>query len=321
MGQNDTGSRPNPPDTGLPPVVDTTIKLNRPVKPVDTPKARVKMTDTLAIDTTQVQPVVDSVEHMPWEYTIPVIQSPVDTIREILSSHPYFNFASRPVVVRSDFKSFKGKETLFYVLIAFLLVFSLLRQAFPKYFSDLVRLLFRTTLKQKQIREQLMQNPLPSFLLNVFFVLSAGLYIDLLLNYYNEAPIENFWLLFLYCSLALALVYSTKYIGLNLTGWLFNIKGATDVYLFIVFLINKVIGIFLLPFLVLLPFVGGDVARVILVISWCGIGVFFIYRYFLAYPAIRNQVRLNPFHFLLYFCAFEIAPLLLIYKGLLFFFH
>ncbi len=215
---------------------------------------------------------------------------------------------------------FNGKEGLFYVLIGFLLAFAFLRQAFPKYFNDLFRLLFRTTLKQKQIREQLMQTPLPSLLLNAFFAFSAGLYIDLLLHYFGRTPIDNFWLLFLYCSLGLSVIYLVKFLGLKVTGWLFNIRAAADAYIFVVYLINKVIGIFLLPFLILLSFLQGDAFTVAMVLSFCGLGVLFIYRFLLTYTSVRNQVKFNPFHFFLYLCAFEIAPLLLIYKALLFFF-
>jgi hypothetical protein len=98
-------------------------------------------------------------------------------------------------------------------------------------------------------------------------------------------------------------------------------KEGGDTYIFVVFIINKVIGIFLLPFLVLLSFLQGNAYIVALVLSWCGISLLLIYRFLLTYTSVRNQVRFNPFHFFLYLCAFEIAPLLLIYKALLFFFR
>jgi len=165
-----------------------------------------------------------------------------------------------------------------------------------------------------------MQTPLPSLLLNTFFAFSAGLYIDLLLQHFGMMPIDNFWLLFFYCSLGLLIIYAVKFVGLKVTGWLFNIQSAANAYIFVVYIINKVIGIFLLPFLVLLSFLRGDSFKVVMIISICGIGVLIIYRFLLTYTSVRNQVRFNPFHFFLYLCAFEIAPLLLIYKALLFFF-
>ncbi len=241
---------------------------------------------------------------------------------QILERHPYFGFSAKPLSVRSDTRKTEGgKEILFYALVLLLLVFAFLRNAFSKYFSDLFRLFFRTTMKQRQIREQLIQTPLPSLLFNGFFVISGGLYADLLLLHFNLIEKADFWLFFLYCCVGLAGVYFVKFIGLKVLGWIFNLRDAADSYTFIVFIINKVIGVFLLPFLVMLAFMEGTGYSVALVLSWIGVGGLILYRFILTYAAIRNQVRFNPFHFFLYLCAFEIAPLLLIYKLLLVFFQ
>ena len=241
---------------------------------------------------------------------------------QILQHHPYFGFnAPLTSKVKPDIKPFKGKEALFYLLVSLFIIYALLRRAFPKYFSDLFRLFFRTTLKQRQIRDQLMQTPLPSLLLNGFFVINAGLYATFLLQYFSIIDSENFWLMFLYSCVGLSFAYLMKFIGLKISGWLFNVEEAANSYIFIVFVVNKMIGILLLPILVVLAFAFGNVYAGGITISWCLISVIFLYRFILTYAAIHNQVSVNPFHFFLYLCAFEIAPLLLVYKGLLLFFH
>jgi hypothetical protein len=98
-------------------------------------------------------------------------------------------------------------------------------------------------------------------------------------------------------------------------------QEAANSYIFIVFIIHKMIGIFLLPFLILLAFAQGDVYTVGITLSWFMVAGLMVYRIILTFAAIRNQVKVNPFHFFLYICAFEIAPLLLIYKALLLFFR
>lgn len=237
---------------------------------------------------------------------------------QVLKHHPFFDFTSKPVLIPVSRRKFSGgKELLFYVLTGLLLLFALLKHTFGKYFNDLFRVFFRTTLKQRQIREQLMQNPLSSLMFNMFFVASAGLYANFLLQYLQLTPVKNFWLLYLYCCLGLTVVYLGKFIGLKLAGWLFNVKKAADSYIFIVFIINKVIGIFLLPFLILLAFADDPVYTISMVLSWCGIAALLLYRFILGFAAIRNEVRFNLFHFFLYLCAFEITPLLLIYRLLL----
>jgi hypothetical protein len=240
---------------------------------------------------------------------------------EILQHHPYFGFSATPQIVRSDNKIFEGKEILFYGLILIVIIYALLRRAFPKYFNDLFQLFFRTTLKQRQIKEQLMQTPFPSLLLNIFFIITGALYVNFLLSHYNLELFDNFWLTFVYCAFGLSAAYFIKFLGLKISGWLFNMQEAADSYLFIVFIINKMIGIFLLPFLFFMAFTRGDIYEVALMFSWFIIAALLFYRVLLTYNIVRNQIKVNPFHFFLYFCAFEIAPLLVVYKGLLLYFR
>jgi hypothetical protein len=210
-----------------------------------------------------------------------------------------------------------GKEYLFYLMIGVLLLFAAFRQVFPKYFSDLMRIFFRNTLKAKQIRDQLTQTPLPSLLLNFFFALTMGLYITLVLRHYNLTPFRSFWLLFLYCSLGLIFIYAVKYAGLRFFGWLFSMQEVADSFSFIVFIINKAIGIFIIPFLILIAFTQNNVLQAAITLSWCCVGVLLLYRFILSYSIVRGRLSVNPFHFFLYLCAFELAPLLILYKALL----
>ncbi|HMK18306.1 MAG TPA: DUF4271 domain-containing protein [Chitinophagaceae bacterium] len=221
------------------------------------------------------------------------------------------------ILKEGDKKVFQGKEFLFYYLIFLLILFGLLRRAFAKYFYDLFRVFFKTTLKQRQTQDQLLQSSLASVFMNSFFVLSAGLYVNFLLQYFHLVFSDNFWLQYVYCIGALAAIYLVKFIGLKITGWLFNVSNTTDSYIFIVFIINKMLGIFLLPFLLLLAFANDPLYSYAMFISWIGLGLLLIYRFILSYSAVRKEVKLNSFHFILYILGFEVIPLLLIYKLLL----
>ena len=59
----------------------------------------------------------------------------------------------------------------------------------------------------------------------------------------------------------LAAIYLVKFVVLKFIGWVFSISRATDIYIFIVFLVNKMLGIFLLPFLIVIIFSGQECAR------------------------------------------------------------
>lgn len=289
------------------------IMLKDPIRDYDSSKAVNRLADSISL-----KPINDST----WANNPRIANSSPVIAWQIMQDHPYFGFnAPLKQFENADIKLFKGKESLFYVLIFLIIFYALLRKVFPKYFNDLFRLFFRTTLKQRQIREQLMQTPLPSLLLNGFFVICGGLYATFLLQYFNLIDNKNFWLIFLYSCLTLSFSYLIKFLGLKISGWLFNVEEVANSYIFIVFIVNKMLGIVLLPILVVLAFGIGNVYAGGITISWCLLVVIFLYRFILTYAAIHNQVRVNQFHFFLYLCAFEIAPLLLIYKGLLLFFH
>lgn len=256
----------------------------------------------------------------PLHFTMPV--SSVSLSADILKKHPYFGFGQKLSQHAPDsvMRKYEGKEPFFYLVVLLLLIYGALKMLFPKYFDDLFRLFFRTTLKQRQIKEQLMQTPLPSLLLNGFFVLSAGLYISLLVQHFDINPAGSFWMLLLYACTGLSIIYFIKFAGLKITGWLFGMEETADSYIFIVFVVNKMLGILLLPFIVFIAFSTNEIYSVSLLISYFVAVGLLTYRLVLTWAAIRNQVKVNPFHFFLYVCAFEIAPLLLIYKGLMLFF-
>jgi hypothetical protein len=172
-------------------------------------------------------------------------------------------------------------------------------------------------MRQQQVREQLLQTPLASLLLNILFVISASLYLSFLAVYYKVSPYESFWLVFAYCLAFVAIMYTGKFLFLKIIGWIFNVGAATDTYIFIVFMINKIIGIVLLPILVLMAFPHPLLYQFGITLSFMILILLFLYRFFISYRPIRNEIKVNKFHFFIYLCAFEIAPLLLIYKVLL----
>jgi Domain of unknown function (DUF4271) len=250
----------------------------------------------------------------------PARQSGPDEVtlwRAALAVSPYFHFLGRPVLQKEAIHRPNSKDSLFYLLLGILFYFALFRIFFEKYFSNLLTLFFRVSLRQQQIREQVLQTPLPSLLLNLLFVATSGLFAAFLLHFSRSGASINFWILYLDCIMGLGLIYLVKFVVLKFCGWVFNISRATDIYIFITFLVNKMVGIFLLPLLILITFSEQQTRDIFITISLTMIFVLLGYRVFASYRPVRNEIKLTPFHYFLYLCAFEIAPLLLIYKVLL----
>jgi uncharacterized membrane protein len=278
-----------------------TDTLRRP----DTPRVAVDTLlrpDSLRRDTLNIDSLLPRIEIGVQNY---------DTL--VFRTHPFVRFTD-PVRLIITEKEWVGKEAFFYSIIGLLIFFALIRNTFGRYLQDLAKLFFRTTIKQRQVKEQLMAAPLPSLLLNILFIISGGVYLALVFEHYGLGRAYNFWLLILYCAAGLTLIYLGKFLVLKIMGWLLRLSDATDAYTFVVFTTNKIIGIVLLPFIVLLAFSSPDIAQVALTLSFIVVGGLFLYRFYLSYVSVYRLVKLEFLHFLLYLAAFEIAPLLLINK-------
>ena len=231
----------------------------------------------------------------------------------LYTGHPYFGF-THPTRYTISVRQWQGKEAIFYAVIGLLILFALIKNGFYRYIQDLTKIFFRTSMRQRQLKEQLVQSPLPSLMLNVFFLLSIGMFLALLLQHFQWGMQFNFWLLYLYCILGLIAIYGGKFLVLKFIGWTLQVSEASDAYIFIVFSANKILGMVLLPFSILLAFSYGTLSQVAVLSSIAVIIALFAYRYFLSYVSIHRQIRISFFHFLIYLCAFEIVPLLLINK-------
>lgn len=302
-----TDSTP-PPVTQPKPVIRKADSVKR-VAPVAKPAA-----DTIRrlADSAMVKP--DSVKRGA-DTVVPVRQLTwqEDTLYQRLFRNAYLPIGKPGVFMISQQWVRESKDQLFYVLVGLLLILGFIRASFPKYFTYLFMLVRQTSFRQKQTREQLLQGRLPSLMMNILFLLVAGIFVSVV---FTQKKITNipFWYLVLYSILILAGVYLLKFLFLRFTGWVFRVSEAAETYIFIVFLVNKLMAVVLLPLVWLLAFSEGDFNVIVFTISTFIIVLMLLYRYILALAAVRNMVRVSPFHFFIYLCAVEILPVLLIYK-------
>lgn len=245
----------------------------------------------------------------------PVVVYDTSTYRKY-EVHAYLPLNKAPVFMIINYRKEISKDDLFYLLMGVIFLLAFIRVTFSKYFRNLFLLFFQTSLRQKQTRDQLLQDNLASLLTNLLFIVSAGLYITLLIQYKHwiQAP---FWWLAAGSGAVLLATYLVKYLFLLFSGWVFNTKEAAGSYVFVVFLVNKVLGVMLIPFLLLLAFSDSLVIEVSTTICTGLVGILLLYRYWVSYTAVRNKLKVNPLHFFLYLCAVELLPLILIYKVLI----
>ena len=152
-----------------------------------------------------------------------------------------------------------------------------------------------------------------SLMINLFFLLSAGLFITLMIQQYQWLDMP-YWKLYAYATAVLALIYLGKYLFVSFAGWVFNNSQSASSYLFLVAVVNRIMGVVLLPLIVIMAFAEAPIAMIALTIAFGVVTLLFFYRYIVSFGLLRSELQVNPFHFFLYLCAVEILPMALIYK-------
>lgn len=205
------------------------------------------------------------------------------------------------------------KDILFYGILILIFFYGFVNNIYPQYFSKLFKQFSQSSLRMIQYREQLLQNSLGSLIINICFILSFSL-MSTLLIFNRHLLALSFWEGFFYISLFFTFLYIGKYISLQIAGYVFNSKELVNTYIFVVFMINKVLGVLLVPFILVLAFskpifhpyaIGGAALITVLLI---------LYRYLFSLTSVSNKLHISSFHFFLYLCAFEILPLTILYK-------
>ncbi len=227
--------------------------------------------------------------------------------------NPYLPMDKTPIKMFISFKENASKDLLFYLVFGNVFLLAFIKLVFPKYFKNLFILFFQTSLRQKQTREQILQDGIASLLINLLFLVSTGLFITLVvkLQEWSSLTFNN---LYGYVVALLLFIYTGKYIFISFAGWVFNNSLVASSYTFLVLMVNRILGILLIPFTIFLAFADEESTKIVFTLSIILVALLLLYRYFVSFASLRNDLKLNAFHFFLYLCAVEILPMLLLYK-------
>jgi hypothetical protein len=282
--------------------------------------AQQKPDSTSNIDTTSIIPSADSITKNRTQRatdSLLVLQKK-KSIRDTASykklmTHPYLPMQTKPSFRINELRIAASFDGRFYLIIGMLFYLAFIKVTFPKYFYNVFELIFQSPIRQKQTREQLQQNNLASLFSNILFILNASIFVSLI-------AVKNGWVdLSLYSCIAYSAVgftalYLFKFLFLWLSGWLFSQGEAIGNYSFIVFLTNKVMGVFLIPAILLLAFSPESVQDFAYNSALIVISIFFVYRYLVSFSIVRASLKVSAFHFFLYLCTCEVLPMLVLYK-------
>lgn len=214
-------------------------------------------------------------------------------------------------------RDFSDKNIEFLIAVFFIGFIGVFRNLNPLYFRNLFKVFRSSTSTKRQFKEQLQQDHPANLALNIFFCLSAATYIYLVLNYLGSLKqFESYPKGYVLGALFLALVsiYLLRVLSLKIAGWLFDIEELMDNFAFQILFLNKILGLILVPFSLVLAFGQGDWVQVTLFLSFVLVFLFFFYRYARSIVNFSHFLKISKFHFFMYLCASEILPVAILIK-------
>lgn len=270
-------------------------------------KDSTKLVDSLITDSTK--KITDS------SVSIKPVHIATDSaLNKILGKNIFLNSKGKPQAFIQSTRKPVSKDEVFFALAFIVLLFAILKVLYPRYFSNLFRVFFNTSLRQSQLTDQLLQAKLPSLFYNIFFILIGGWYLYLLLNFFGKTGNELNWQVLLTCAGGLITIYLAKFAILKFTGWITGFKQEADTYIFITFLINKIVAICLVPLIIIMAFSDRQLVDIAIVVSFIIIVLMVLMRFIRSYSLLQNRLKISRFHFFIYIVGIEIIPLLVIYK-------
>lgn len=154
----------------------------------------------------------------------------------------------------------------------------------------------------------------PYYMLFLNYLANAGVFIFLMTRAFRGEQFNNLKF-FLTCILGVSILMLGKQLLVNIVSFLFSVPEEARRYNFLTVIFDCVLGLFLAPFNLMIAFaVQGDYQ--ILMAFWM-VGlllIFYSYRTLRAFSIGSKFLGSTPFHFLLYLCAVEIMPLVILAK-------
>ena len=154
----------------------------------------------------------------------------------------------------------------------------------------------------------------PYYLLYLNFLLNMGLFIFLVTRFFTQEKFNNTAFL-LTCLVGSAAMFLSKHAIFAIVRYLFPVETEINRYNFMVIIFNCILGLFLVPFNFMIAFGAESFYQGLLVFWVLGlVSIFYFYRSLRALNIGSKFLVSDQFHFLLYLCTVEVAPVLLLIK-------
>ncbi|GAB7089031.1 DUF4271 domain-containing protein [Marinifilum fragile] len=220
----------------------------------------------------------------------------------------------RPLIKKGKLIESSQSDWMVGVSLFVVILMAIIRFSFSKYLQRLIDAIINYQVSNNLFLEKNMRNLRGNIFLNGLFFINVSFFAVLYYNYwFSGSDNKNNLLTFFYTLAVFLLIYFGKFVVIRTLAYIFDGAKEGKEYLHTVFIYNKNLGIFLLPVTLSVPFIADFAAYLLLNAGIVIALIFYLFRLFRGIKILFRK-HVSIFYMILYLCALEILPLLVIYK-------
>lgn len=209
----------------------------------------------------------------------------------------------------------KGEPWIFWFVILLLLIFAVLRKAFSKEFLVIFHALFSSRTLNQVIREERLFSSWPFMLLYLLLSFIIGTFLYFCQSYfhfidYDTSGFEGLAML----SLAAFIFFTFKIVSLRALAFVFDVRKLVNEYVSILYISYFNTAVLFLPLTIAICLTPFRFAEIYIYTALLVTGLIFLTQFIRAGAVILSEYRFPIIYLLLYICALEICPLIILMK-------
>ncbi|MEM9990216.1 MAG: DUF4271 domain-containing protein [Bacteroidota bacterium] len=217
-----------------------------------------------------------------------------------------------PLYLKPTFADNKG--ALFGTLLALSFLLAFLFAAFRTSFTKAYQNVLNINILKQSYREMSTIGQTPLNLWYVFSWLSMGIFLFLLLRHHEAALFTGFWSNVLACIGITTILLLLKHFVLFFIAYVFPVRKEVRLYNFLLIIFGVVLGVLLVPVNVCIAYLPPVSSAWAVRVALGMLLLFYLLRALRGLLLSNRFLSFHRFHFLLYLCAVELAPIIILLK-------
>jgi hypothetical protein len=244
----------------------------------------------------------------------PVTRATARPTQEVVAPKTPTIIAPKTPSITRQKSDFEDGTSTFILLLLTLIPTTILFTIFRSYLKKAIENFGQSGVLTRSYREYAGASIAPMNSWFVLFFINSGLFIALVLRHYGYLLADTLLMHVAICIGAVSAFILVKRAFLALLGVLFPIQKQIQLYLYLLMVFSILVGVFLTFANISLLYILDSGVNVLIISSFGVLVLFYIVRAYRGLLVVNRLALLHVFHFLLYICAVEIAPIFVLIK-------